>query len=210
MIDLGINDRIDIATKNYPLLRHLPKGIYRFNAKANNGRVDGLATIKYAGDQLLSLAKVIIYVMYKSVTDDELRLVLSFVHFLFLVRSGGESRVEELANIIFDFKSRWVATFDPNERNSNNTKKYTYQFPNFDSVDAWPRLLQYLGPSYLYSTELWEIMHKPLRHQKLGNFMNPDYDALSKHAKQKALDWEQNDDDSNLETSGAILTLLVQ
>lgn len=45
----------------------------------------------------------------------------------------------------------------------------------------------------MYSTELWEIIHQPLRRQKLGNLRNPDFDALTKHAKQSVLAWDDNE-----------------
>jgi hypothetical protein len=118
------------------------------------------------------------------VTDLEMRLVVKFLEFLYLIRQGGESNPESVADSILSFKSLWVAVFPPGDN-------FSYSFPNFDSVDAWPQLLKFFGPSFLYSGELWESHFKSLRNLKHGNGKNTERDMLVKHAKLKVLEWNE-------------------
>lgn len=155
----------------------MPRGIYRFNAKG----INRLSTIKYTGVELLTIMSVLLCVMVNIMDDDELLLIWYFLLFLLLVRDGGESNTDLVSHLIFKFKSHWVSVFDPNE--------YSYRFPNFDSADAWPELLKYLGPAFLYSTEGWEILHKYLRGLKFGNNKNTDQDTLLRHSQQAFLNW---------------------
>lgn len=187
----GINRRIAQATSAHPPLHHLPNGIYRFNSQNAKRQAFGIDTIKYAGDQLLTLASVLAYVMYQQVASDEFTLILQFLKFLKLVRSGGETNPNEVEETIFRFKSLWIEVFPPSEKGSDGTATYSYKFPNFDTVDAWPKLLQFLGPSFLYSAELWEIQHQTFRRLKHGNGKNPEADVLTRQVQQKELDWEE-------------------
>lgn len=121
----GINDRVKNATAGYSTLHSLPRGIYRFNAQGKRKEDGGLATIKYAGDQMLTIASVLVYVMIPSVSDKELELVLAFLDFLFQVRSciGTEKAVKDLADQIFKFKTLWVEIFSPVEKKENGKSK---------------------------------------------------------------------------------------
>ena len=85
---------------------------------------------------------------------------------------------------IFQFKRKLQQQFPPGTI-------YNYQFVNFDTFDVWPQILSYLGPSILYSGELWEILCQGLRRGKLSNGKQQEYSALSKVSKHKFLQWSE-------------------
>lgn len=163
--------------------------IYKFNSM-NSAYSNGLAAASLSGFALLSVAKILVALFYKIISKQEMEFIILLLKFLFIIREKEVTRsCQELSDLIFMFKTKFQEVFPADELAENETELYNYQFVNFDTIDAWPEILNYLGPSILYSGEHWEIMCQGLRRSKFGNNQNANKDALTKEAAKKQLQW---------------------
>jgi hypothetical protein len=220
-----VNERIKISTSGMSSLSlmSIPKGIYYFNSK-NSNLTNKLAVFKYTGGFQLTLAKVIVAVFDNIIEQTEMDLIIYFLKFMFLVRCEEPETKEYLSDIIFKCKKLWVEIFPPNENrlnlvdnsddqsengdnddsnsegqelNEKSSTKFSYRFVNFDTMDIWPEEEHFLGPSILYSAELWEYLCQFLRRAKLGNNHNSERDALQKYSNERQLSWIEMENDNS-------------
>jgi hypothetical protein len=57
-----------------------------------------------------------------------------------------------LSQLIIKWKTAMIELFPPGE--------FSYTFPNFDSMDAWPFLIILYGSTSWYNTAIWESLHR--------------------------------------------------
>lgn len=78
-----------------------------------------------------------------------------------------------LAQKIFLVKSQVVENFPQ--------AQYNWCTPKFESLDAWPRLIKFLGPPMFQSTDTWEATHLPNKADSmLSNHHAVELDVLKK------------------------------
>ena len=73
---------------------------------------------------------------------------------------------------------------------------YSYAYPNFDSVDAWPMLILLHGPPSYYCTSWWECLHKHMRQLKQGGNGKNIEKTMLKHNSLCVSNLYTNDNDS--------------
>jgi len=71
-----------------------------------------------------------------------------------------ERRIKKLKDSIFDVKKKMAVSF--NQEGS----KCTFTFPNFDTLDALPKMIELNGPPFWSSTGTFELTHAYLRELK--------------------------------------------
>jgi hypothetical protein len=58
-------------------------------------------------------------------------------------------------------------------------KGFSWRTPKFEALDAWPRLILFLGPPAFQSTETYEASHQPNKRKgNQSNFKNVERDIL--------------------------------
>lgn len=61
---------------------------------------------------------------------------------------------------------------------------YNWRTAKFESMDAWPKLIQFLGPPVFQSTDTWEATHLPNKADSmLSNHHAVEHDVLKKVIK---------------------------
>ena len=189
-------DNINIKFKNnmkYHGLKVASNGLYRFGNRTST-LPNGIAVVKYTGDVWTSVALVAVVLFHNEFeTDIEMELLVEFLHFFFLVQENCKVNEKTLADLIYKVKQLWHQVFPPLELDVSEKNKYSYKFVNFDTWDAWPKVRNFLGPSILYSAQLWEILCQPLRRGRFGNNKAPERDALKKTAQLKLIEWQDSE-----------------
>jgi hypothetical protein len=192
-----VNEQMILVTSNtkHSKLMKIRHGIYRFNA-AKSKMPNKLAVISYTGDFYLTIAQIIILILHDKINPLDLELIVNFFNFLFTTRELKHIDKTALSNLIFKTKSMWVECFPPKnlqeEESEDSENNFSCEFVNFDTWDIWPEVLDYLGPSILFSGEIWEIMCRSMRQLKHGNYKEVEYSVLTKHMMQKQLELQSS------------------
>ena len=113
-----VNSKV-ASTLDYVGLKNASKGIYKFGSKGST-LAQGLAVVKYTGDVWQSLAMVAVVLFHSNFkTDEEMHLLVEFLHFLFLVSESSPISEQVLGDLIFNVKKQWQQVFPMNELESN-------------------------------------------------------------------------------------------
>lgn len=197
---IAMNDVISQVTQDKRLL-NLKKGIYKFNSQKGE-----ITTKKYSGREMDNLSVILVMSLIKSqqkflLLSKDIIMVQKYIELYYLLesRKWTEDSIIKLGDLIHEWKIMFIDCFDPFELNKEGNIKYSTSYPNFDSIDAWPYLIQRFGAPSWYSTDMWEATHKYLRTLKrAGNNKNIERDMLILDSKIKGFKYISNEKNMGL------------
>lgn len=117
---------------------------------------------------------------FRKVSDDDAKCLASHIELYYLLkrttkwkRADLDPTNGSLTKKIMDVKSAIIKCFPQAD--------YNWQTPKFESMDAWPELIRYLGPPVFQSTDTWEATHLPNKADSmLSNHHAVELDVLKK------------------------------
>lgn len=177
-----VNRRVISSSKSARFLLDLPHGIYKFDCK--NGRA--IDVKKYSGRELDGCVRLYLVCIEDLVPIEDLVCFFNYLNYYFSLneRNWPSAKIDLLSDAIYSWKLGMIRCFDPTEVTDSGELKYSFSYPNFDSVDAWPFLIRRFGPPVYYSTTYWEAVHPHLRALKTaGNEKNIEKNMLALDGK---------------------------